>query len=135
MLLILGFGTIVLALILVIASVASLHIERKQLLAAADAAALAASASLDTTGYHEGGGGQLVVTTARVREAVSGYLGAYGPELGLRDPRIEDPTGTTDGRTVTVTISGLAEIPLIPWLTDAIPEVLRITVTATARAG
>nr|NLD40285.1 hypothetical protein [Actinomycetales bacterium] len=135
MLLILGFSTLVIALILVVASVAALHIERKQLLAAADAAALSASARLDPVAYHEIGGGTVRVTDAGVRAAVTEYFDTYSATLGLRDVRVGEPTGATDGRLVTVTVSGLAEIPLVPWLTDAIPEWVRIEVTASARAG
>ncbi len=135
MLLILGFATVVIALVFVVASVAALHIERKQLLAAADAAALGAAAAVDMDDYYAGGGGEIVVSDESVRGAVEGYLTEYAGGLGLREARIEDPTGTTDGRNVTVTLSSLAEIPLVPWLTDAVPDLVRVEVTTQARAG
>ncbi len=135
MLLLLGFSTLVIALIFVVASVAALHIERKQLLAAADAAALAAASAIDPAAYVAVGGGEVRVSDETVRAVVGEYLGAYAGTLGLEEVRIEQPTGTADGRAVTVTISSLARIPLIPWLTDAIPQALRIEVSATAQAG
>lgn len=135
MLLILGFSTVVIALIFVVASAAALHIERKQLLAAADAAALSAAARLDGEAYHTSGGGTVLVSDATVREAVTEYVGSHSGTIGLRDVMLGEPTGTTDGRTVTVTLSGLGEIPLIPWLTNAVPDLVRIEVTASAQAG
>lgn len=135
MLMILGYATLVIALVFVVASVAALHIERKQLLAAADGAALAAASALDVDAYYRGGGANVVVSNTTVRAAVVGYLAGRTGSPGLEDVRIESPTGTADGRNVVVSLSALARIPLIPSLADHLPELIRVRVTAGARAG
>lgn len=132
MLLILGFSTVVMALALIVASVASLHLERKHLLATADAAALAAAASLDSDRYYRSGGERVVLTDATVSAAVHRYLASHGGEF--RELRVVEAR-TPDGRTAVVRLTAIAEIPFIPWLTQAVPEWVRIDVSAQARAG
>lgn len=133
MILMLGVAMVVIALVLVVASVSAVHIQRKQLLAAADAAALSAAASLDEAGFYAEGGNRLVVSDQSVHTAVTDYLADHAGPLGLRDVRVGIPTGEEDGAVV-VTLSALAEVPFAPWLTDAIPDALRVEVSVRARA-
>lgn len=126
----LGFGTLALALIFVVASVAALQLQRKELLAAADAAALAAVHKIDEAAYYNGG--QITLSTGGAAAAAHDYLNRNAASLGLRDVRVTAHTSTT---TVYVTASALGEIPLIPWLTDSIPQLVQLNVAVAARLG
>lgn len=131
----LGLGVVVLALVLLVVSVSAIHLERRELLAAADAAALDAASLLDVETYYANGGGDLVVTDQTVRAEVADFIATYSGALGVAGARIGEPTGTPDGRTVQVTLTMTAEIPIVPWLLAPFGGGVPLTVTSSARAG
>lgn len=134
MILTLGLAMVVLALVFVVVSVSSVQIERKQLLAMADAAALDAATRIDAAAYYASGRGEVEVSDSTVRIAVGDYLANHAGAIGLERARMAEPTGSPDGRTVEVTLTTVADIPLIPWFLEGV-EGLRLRVSTTARAG
>lgn len=133
LLLILGFGIVVLALAFVVASISALHIERKQLLAAADAAALDAASLLDEERFLAENAQDFLISPDQVTARVEDYLASFGPAIGLDDPRVVAASVGEDGRTVTLTLSGRADLPLVPAIIPGIADALRVEVTSVAR--
>lgn len=132
MILTLGLAVVVLALVFVVASVSSVQIERKQLLAMADAAALDAATRIDTAAYYRTG--RVKISDATVRAAVGEYLVTHRSALGLERAGMAEPTGSPDGRSARVTLVTVADLPLVPWFLEDIGGV-RLRVTTAARAG
>jgi len=135
MILTLGLAMVVLGLIFVVVSVTSVQIERKQLLALADAAALDAAGQIDEAAYFTRGDGEVRLTDATVRSAVEGYLTENAAALGLERARAASPTGSPDGRSAQVTLTTVAEIPLVPWFMESMGGGIRLQVSTLARAG
>ena len=144
MLLTLAFGTLVLALVLVVASASAVHIERKRLLALADGAAADAADAIDLAAYYAvpAGGAPGAVTRvplsdASVQAAVQEYLRASPPALvgEFERLRVAEPTGTPDGTTAQVTLNAIARPPLVPWALLPWSDGVALRVTSTARAG
>lgn len=133
LLLILGFGIVVLALTFVVASVSALHLERKQLQAATEAAVLDAASLLSEEAYYTSGTQEFQVDEGEVTERVGEYLGTYGEALGLDGARIVEVSVGEDGRTITVTLSARAAIPLVPTLVPGIADSIRVEATAISR--
>jgi hypothetical protein len=135
MILTLGLAMVVLALVFVVASVTAVQIERKQLLAVADAAALHAATRLDEAAYFARGDGDVWLTDDGVRSAVEDYLGDHAAALGVPRAAVANPTGTPDGRSAQVTLTTVADVPLIPWVLESVAGGVRLQVTTMARAG
>lgn len=135
MILTLGLAMVVLGLIFVVVSVTSVQIERKQLLAMADAAALDAASAIDEATYFTRGDGEVRLTDATVRSAVDGYLAEHAAALGLERAHAAQPTGSPDGRSAQVTLTTVAEIPLVPWFMESMGGGIRLQVSTVARAG
>lgn len=129
-----GFAVVVLALVFVVVSISSLHIDRKQLQAVADAMAADAASQLDEARYYEAMDGSVRLTDEGVGEAAASYLSDHGSDLGVPGARIVPPTGSPDGRTAEVTLSMRADVILVPSLLS-LPDAVEIAVTARARAG
>ncbi|TPW75912.1 pilus assembly protein TadG-related protein [Schumannella soli] len=126
--LIAAFAALALALILVVAAASSLYLERKRLFTVADGAALAAAESfdLDDEGGEDRAGPQL--DDVRVRAAAEDYLASAPSPV---DDTALESAATPDGRSAVVRLSGYWRPPL---LSLAVPEGLRIEVTARARS-
>jgi hypothetical protein len=128
--LILVFGLIALALVLVVAAATDLYLERKRLFTLADGAALVGAESFrldevraDPTGVRP------LLRDDEVRAAVDEYL-ADEPADGFRDLRLVEAS-TPDGRSAAVTVSATWEPPVpLPFLPDGV----RLRTTATARS-
>lgn len=133
LLLILGFGVVVLALVLVVASISALHIERKQLLAAADAAALDAASLLDRDAFFQEPGEGFVISDGAVLARVEDYLDDYATVMGLDGVAILEASVGEDQRTITVTLSSRADIPFVPSLVPGIADAIRVEATSVAR--
>ncbi|GAB3408628.1 hypothetical protein GCM10027515_26180 [Schumannella luteola] len=126
--LIAAFAALALAVILVVTAASSLYLERKRLFTVADGAALAAAESfdLDQPGASDRSGPQL--DDVSVREAAEEYLdGTPSPVEGTA----LESASTPDGRSAVVRLSGYWKPPL---LSLAVPEGLRLEVTARARS-
>lgn len=134
MLLSIVYGLVTLALVLVVASVSHLHIERKRLWGLADAlAAGAADAAHLPTWYRTGGAEGLVLTDGSVQEAVGQQLEATpGAITGSFTNLTVDSAVAIEGQVAEVTLSTRAYPPLVPWV--LVPWQDGITVTVTSRA-
>lgn len=134
--LLLGIGmvTVVLALLLVVASATSIYLDVKKLTSWADSAAAAAAQAVDDPSYYSAagtGGAAGSLTSASV-------LAAAGDDLS-RQPDLLDGTqitsaSTPDGLTAVVTLTARSRPPFLPW--GIIPsEGFTITATGSARVS
>ncbi|MGC0249667.1 pilus assembly protein TadG-related protein [Pseudactinotalea sp. Z1748] len=134
MLLSIVYGLVTLALVLVVASVSHLHIERKRLWNLADSLAAGAADATDVGRWYDTGGTDgLVLTDASVSEAVGDQLAAT-PEVvadSFIDFRVVS-VSAVDDQTVEVILSARARPPLVPWV--LVPWQDGFTVEVTSRA-
>jgi hypothetical protein len=125
-----GFVVIVLLLVLVVADITALHLQREELHALADAAALDAADALDQeTFYETGAGGEtgtgnetggdkrpVPLSDTTVQNSVRDFLRAHEDDRQNQDrliPEMGLPTGAPDEFTAEVTLTGRARIPLL----------------------
>lgn len=130
----LGFTVVALLLVAVVVDASKLFLTRRALAAAADAAALAGAQAADLPAVYAGGAddGGVPLDPAAVDAAVAGYLRAAGLADQLTGLELTDVS--TDGTTVTVTLTARAVLPLSSAVTD-VPEGVPLTVTARARSA
>lgn len=137
-LLVLVYCLIAASLVLVVASVSSVHLERKQLLALADAAALDAADALEESTYYTAGalpGDGVPLSDASVRASASSYLALVGAAERFEGFALAAPTGSPDGRTAEVTLVATARPALLPAVVTSWAGGVPLQVTARARAG
>lgn len=137
LLLSLVFGVITLALVLVVASVSSIYLERKELLALADALAADAADAVDAqTYYTDAGVEHLPLTDASVHAAVQDYLAAAPATVTgeFEDFAVAAPTGTPDGQVAEVTLTARVRPPVLPWVLMPWADGFEIEVTARGAA-
>jgi hypothetical protein len=128
--LILVFGMLALTLVLVVAAATDLYLERKRLFTLADGAALVGAESFPLDAVRPAVTGiRPTLTTPSVHAAVAGYLAAE-PSDEFHDLRLDAAT-TPDGRSSRVVLSATWRPPAI---TLFVPDGVRISATATARA-
>lgn len=133
--LVIGLFTLALLLIIGGIDVTAAHLARVRLIDTADAAALDAADALDESAAYRGGIGAAVrVSDTTVREAVAGYLGARDLPSGVDAIAVESGSGTPDGQTAVVVLSGRAVLPMTGGVLDALGRSVTITVEARARA-
>ena len=133
--LLIGMVAVALTIILSVVGVTSVQLSRIQLLDAADAAALDASDALSTDQVYAGGlGDGIPLTDATVADAAAQHLAQRDRPGRLRDWAVMTGTGTPDGRTAVVTLSGTAQIPIVTPVLSAFGGGVTITVTSTARS-
>ncbi len=132
--LVIFYGFLALALVLIVAAASSLYLERKRLFTLADDAALvgAESFELDSVAV-TGHGPRPVLRPEQVRTAVTGYLAGNptGAESGEFEALVVERATTVDGASATVTVSAIWHPPV---LTVFVPEGMRIDATAVARS-
>lgn len=136
LLLILVYALIAVALTTVVASASAVHLERKRLLALADATALDAADQLDERLFYTRGaspGAGLPLTDASVRASADAYVRLSGARTRFRDFAVHPATGTTDGRTASVTLVARAEPPLLSSVISAFADGIPLQVNAQAR--
>ncbi|WP_435529667.1 pilus assembly protein TadG-related protein [Occultella kanbiaonis] len=140
LLLSLVYGLVTLALVMVVASVASVYLERKRLLSLADALAADAADSVDEAQFYTGDRGSVVdlpLSDESVRSAVEEYLRAA--PAGVTDEfealAVIDPTGSPDGDIAEVSLGAVSRPPLVPWVLIPWSDGIVIEVTAHAEAG
>lgn len=133
--LLIGMVAVALTIIFSVVGVTAVQLSRIQLLDAADAAALDASDALSTDQVYAGGlGDGIPVTDATVAEAAAQHLARRDRPGRLQDWAVASGTGTPDGRTAVVTLSGTAQIPVVTPVLSAFGGGVTITVTSTARS-
>ena len=134
-LLMLGLVTVVLTTVLAIVGVTSVQLSRIHLLDAADAAALDASDALvEEQLYREGVGTGVPVDDSTVIAAASAALASRPLPPRVVSWELGPGTGTPDGRTAVVELSGTATIPLLSQVLRRFGGGVSITVTSQARS-
>lgn len=133
--LVIGLFAMVVLLIIGGIDVTAAHLARVRLIDTADAAALDAADAIDeVTAYHHGIGSSVTVSDATVREAVAGYLGARNLPSGVEALAVAPGSGTPDGQTAVVVLTGSAVLPMTGGVLAALGRSVTITVEARARA-
>ncbi|GAA4883301.1 hypothetical protein [Serinicoccus chungangensis] len=133
--LLIGMVAITLTIIMAVVGVTSVQLSRIQLLDAADAAALDASDALAEAQVYEGGiGSGPPLSDATVVEAASAHLERRVMPTRVVSWAVGSGTGTPDGRTAVVTVTGQAEVPVVTAVLRAVGGGVSITVTSTARS-
>ncbi len=128
--LVIFYGFLALALVLIVAAAASLYLERKRLFTLADDAALVGAESFDldsiTLATH---GPRPLLQPAQVHAAVADYLS--GNPVDRFEGLVVERATTVDGESATVTVSAVWHPPVV---TVFVPDGLRIDATAVARS-
>jgi uncharacterized membrane protein len=138
LLLTLAYAVVALLLVTVVAGASSVHVQRKQLLAVADAAALDAADAADRPGYYaalEAGAtlSAVPLTDATVRRAAADTV-AVSPAAHRSGARPAPGTGTPDGVTAVVVLTGRARLPIVSPVLQAWSGGIPLTVRAEATA-
>lgn len=133
-LLILGFSVVAILLVVGTVAVTSVQLSRMRLLDAADGAALDAADSLDVGAYHHGLGGAVALSDSTVRRTAVDYLAQRPRPESLVAWQVSRGTGSPDGQTAVVRISGEARVPLVGGLLESVGGSVTITVESRARA-
>jgi hypothetical protein len=134
MLLVLGFAVLVMVLIVGTVATTSVQLSRMRLLDVADGAALDAADSLDAATYDRGVGSAVPVSDATVTATARDYLAELSRPASLLSWNVAPGTGTADGTTAVVRITGEAEVPMVAWMLRSLGGSITITVEARARA-
>jgi hypothetical protein len=128
--LVIFYGFLALALVLIVSAASSLYLERKRLFTLADGAALVGAESFELDAVTvTGRGPRPTLQAAEVRTAVAGYLA--GTEHREFDALVVTRATTVDGESATVSVSAIWHPPVV---TVFVPEGLRIEATSTARS-
>lgn len=124
------YGFLGLALVLIVAAASSLYLERKRLFTLADGAALVGAESFQLDAVSFGSHGpRPVLQPGEVRAAVASYLA--GNPMNEFDALVVERATTVDGESATVTVSAVWHPPVV---TVFVPEGMRIEATAVARS-
>lgn len=133
--LLIGFVAVVILLVTGVVGVTAVQISRIQLLDAADAAALDAADSVARDDLYDGGLGEgLPLTDVGVSDAAATHLAGRERPGGIDGWSLQPGTGTPDGRTAVVVLSGRARIPVISSVLDVFGGSVTVTVSTSARS-
>ena len=128
--LVIFYGFLALALVLIVAAASSLYLERKRLFTLADDAALVGAESFDLNSVTlTGHGVRPVLQPAQVHAAVTSYLS--GNPVDHFEGLVVTRATTLDGKSATVTVSAVWHPPVV---TVFVPDGMRIDATAVARS-
>jgi hypothetical protein len=133
-LLVLGFTVVAILLVVGTVAVTSVQLSRMRLLDAADGAALDAADSLDVGAYRQGLSGAVAVSDRTVRRTAIDYLAQRPRPQSLLDWQVAAGTGSPDGETAVVRVTGRARVPLVGGLFESLGGAVTITVESRARA-
>lgn len=132
--LVLGLTVIAMLLIAGTVAVTSAHLSRMRLLDVADGAALSAANALDDTAYRKGVGDAVPLSTASVRQRAAAYVESRPRPGSILAWRLEPDTGTPDGRTAVVALTGEAALPMVGPALRELGVSVTISVRSQARA-
>ncbi len=133
--LVLGMVLITLTLVLGVVGATSVQLSRIHLLDAADAAALDASDAVDAESAYGGGLADGVpLTDSGVQQAALAHLARREVPDRLSGWVVSPGTGSPDGRTAVVVVSGQAQIPLVSAILRQFGGGVTITVESHARS-
>ena len=129
---VLGLSVIAMLLVAGTVAVTSAHLARIRLLDVADGAALSAANALADAAYAQGLRESVPLSNASVQERAARYVGSRPRPHGILGWRLEPGTGTPDGRTAVVVLTGEAELPMVgPALRDL---GVSVTISVVSRA-
>ena len=131
---ILGLTVIAMLLIAGTVAVTSAHLSRMRMLDVADGAALSAANALDDSAYATGVGESVPLSNVSVQERASAYVASRPRPGSILAWRLAPGTGTPDGRTAVVALTGEAELPMIGPALRELGVSVRISVRSEARA-
>lgn len=131
---VLGLAAIAMVLVAGTAAVTSAHLARIRLLDAADGAALAAANALDAAAYERGLGEAVPLSDATVRERAAAHLADVDRPASVLGWRLGPGTGSPDGTTAVVALTGEAALPLVGGALRDLGVSVTISVVSTARA-
>lgn len=133
--LLIGMVAVALTLVMGIVGVTSVQLSRIQLLDAADSAALdAADAVAEDVVYLEGLGQGVPLTDTKVVEAAAQHLASREMPTRVTSWSLTGDTGTPDGRTAVVQLSGAVQIPVLSAAIDQFGGGVTVTVRSSARS-
>ncbi|MFL6100361.1 MAG: pilus assembly protein TadG-related protein [Actinomycetales bacterium] len=136
MILILGYVMIAVLLVIVAVDVTALYLARTQLRDAADATALDAADAADAGAvYRVGVQDDVPLTDETVRSSARSYLETYLPPNHVDRLLLGAATGSPDGRTAVVQLSGRVRLPLLGPVVSAWSGGITVTVESRARAA
>jgi hypothetical protein len=128
--LVIFYGFLALALVLIVAAASSLYVERKRLFTLADDAALVGAESFDLDSVtFTAHGPRPVLQPAQVHAAVMSYV--VGNPIDEFEGLVVTRATTVDGESATVTVSAVWHPPVV---TVFVPGGMRIDATAVARS-
>ena len=133
--LVLGLTVIAMTLIIGGLAVTSVQLSRMRLLDAADAAALGATDDGVDAIYTQGLGGDLPLDDETVQRSAERHLAARTRPHGLESWSVAPGTGSPDGRTALVRVTGEADLPLVGGLLHSLGGSVTVTVESRARAA
>lgn len=122
---------------LVIAGVdiTAVHLARARMYDTADAAALdAADALSEGALYRRGLGDEVEVSTTAVLDAASAYLTGRDRPPQVAAWRLDSGTGSPDGRSARVVLTGSVHLPLAGAVVDRFTGPVQVTVESVASA-
>jgi hypothetical protein len=133
--LLVGMVAVVLSVTLGVVGVTAVQLGRIHLLDAADAAALDASDALDPERvYADGLGEGVPLTDTSVTDAAVAHLATRPLPARLSAWAVAAGTGSPDGRTAVVSVTGTARIPVLTPVLAAFGTGVTLTVTSSARS-
>ena len=129
-------GLTVIAMLLIAGTIAvtSAHLSRMRLLDVADGAALSAANGLDDSAYATGVKASVPLSNATVRERAANYVASRPRPGSILAWKLGPGTGTPDGRTAVVALTGEAELPMIGSALRELGVSIRISVESSARS-
>lgn len=130
--LVIGYMLVSLLVVSVVMGASALYLGHKKLLSAADGAALAAADTFSLGDVASPGEGPAaVLSPAAVQAEVNRYLALTDAADRMAGLSVDAETGTADGRTAKVVLTGVVHPPLVNFL---IPDGIPITAVSEARA-
>lgn len=133
-LLVIGFMVVCVLLVTGTIAVTSVQLSRIRLLDAADGAALDAADSLDVGAYGHGLGDAVAVNNQTVAQTAQAYLAERPLPTGMISWAVAPGTGSPDGRSAVVVLSGEADVPMVGAALSALGGSVTITVESRARS-
>ncbi|HYO86297.1 MAG TPA: hypothetical protein VES01_07600 [Dermatophilaceae bacterium] len=133
--LVLGVVVIAVTVVIGVVDVTAVQLARVRLLDVADAIALdAADAVAEDALYRSGMSGTVRVSDATVRASAESLLAASPRPDHISQWVLGAGTGTSDGGSATVELSGVVRIPWFNGLVDAVNGPVTVTVISRAQA-
>lgn len=129
----LGYMLVALVLVVVVAVATSVHLERKRLLGFADQIALAAADAIDWSAYVTGKplDRQVLLSEAEVKAVAADFVANASEVAGKFEALAV--TASTDGVTVTVTLTSFARLPLLTPVLESFGSGITLRVSSTAQ--